>query len=52
MVKVHTGVGDGTDRESTTWLWLCLDDGSLGVETWIWLCLDNVSLGVDGKGTL
>ena len=38
MVKVHTGIGtDGPDCEGTTW---------------IWLCLDYSSFGVDGEGTL
>ena len=37
MAKVHTGVGVGADCKGTTWIWLCLDD---------------VSLGVDGEGTL
>ena len=34
MVMVITGhtVGVCTDYEDTTWIWLCLDDDSLGVD--------------------
>lgn len=31
-VKEHTGVGDCIDCEGMTWIWLCLDDDSLGVD--------------------
>lgn len=49
MMKVHTtGVGDCTDCEGTTWIWLHLDDDSLGVDG---VGCANVSGGTVGQGT-